>query len=360
MKYSLCTVVTEFFRNINRATSIKDIFVVLYRVVLYLLSQVFKTGKIFNFTQITDINLAKRMASRHMLEIVEKGYLDLESDNIATDDIPMYNTLSYIMDVQPKVILDEKGNKNYAPAKGILRVEQLNNLMFLQLFERLCDEAGVRFWLDTGQLLGAVRHLGFVPWDDDVDVGMLFDDVIKLICFIDNSKNIKYKVNYLAQNGYLSFQIRFYGLSSRIYIDIFPYVLIEDYSVDTQDLIREMFEENSKRQSLTQRKNYSNWKTVVGNINEKINRGSDFKYLIPLYYLGVKYRLYHEYSSVYPLQKMIFEGRRFNAPYNSDNYLIVCYGKDYMNPVIKDLHFSLNKRKILKDRAFLENLLEIM
>lgn len=57
-----------------------------------------------------------------------------------------------------------------------LRSCQLVMLRILKIFDKVCREAGLRYWLDSGTLLGAVRHGGFIPWDDDVDVKMPLDD----------------------------------------------------------------------------------------------------------------------------------------------------------------------------------------
>src|SRR5215203_2661493 len=60
-----------------------------------------------------------------------------------------------------------------------LRQCQLVMLRMLKIFDYLCLKHGIKYFLTGGSLIGAIRHQGFIPWDDDLDVGMTRDDYEK-------------------------------------------------------------------------------------------------------------------------------------------------------------------------------------
>ena len=75
-----------------------------------------------------------------------------------------------------------------------LSVDELKRIQLeiLDVTAKFCDEHGISYWLNAGTLIGAVRHKGYIPWDDDIDLGMLRPDYDKFIASF-NEHNEGYK-----------------------------------------------------------------------------------------------------------------------------------------------------------------------
>ena len=65
----------------------------------------------------------------------------------------------------------------FTPEK--LRELQLKGLEMALYFKKICDENGLLFYFCGGCCIGALRHQGFIPWDDDVDVCMSIEDMLR-------------------------------------------------------------------------------------------------------------------------------------------------------------------------------------
>ena len=80
----------------------------------------------------------------------------------------------------------------FNPDGSELRRIQLRQLEILKYVDGICKKNGIPYWLSSGTLLGAVRHGGFIPWDDDVDIEMLKEDFNKLCHILEHSVSDDY------------------------------------------------------------------------------------------------------------------------------------------------------------------------
>ena len=75
-----------------------------------------------------------------------------------------------------------------------LQIEEVKQIQLgiLDVVADFCDQNQIQYWIDSGTLLGAIRHKGYIPWDDDIDVGMLREDYDRFTKLF-NEKNDRFQ-----------------------------------------------------------------------------------------------------------------------------------------------------------------------
>ncbi len=83
-------------------------------------------------------------------------------------------------------------------ASDEIKIAQQTSLELLKVFVEICNKYNLRYYIGGGTMLGAIRHKGFIPWDDDVDIDMPREDYEKLIEISDEA--LKDYPNYEIKN----------------------------------------------------------------------------------------------------------------------------------------------------------------
>ena len=75
--------------------------------------------------------------------------------------------------------LQKKLREEFNPEGSKLRLLQDRALAILLDIDKFCEKHNIQYWIASGTLLGAVRHGGFIPWDDDLDIEMTEEEYLK-------------------------------------------------------------------------------------------------------------------------------------------------------------------------------------
>lgn len=173
------------------------------------------------------------------------------------------------------ICLKEK-NIRYKEVTDISEIQQME-LGIMEYIHEVCQKIGVKYFLAYGSLIGAVRHQGFIPWDDDMDICMLRDDYEKLQDYLIAHPDERYEVmsyknniNYVYpfmkvqdNRTYLLEEDVRIDSNMGIYVDIFP---VDGYE-DDQAFKDKMTKIIKKRQlSCYTFKGITNTKSVVNSM----------------------------------------------------------------------------------------------
>lgn len=250
----------------------------------------------------------------------------------------------------------------YPKAKGDLRLAQRTSIAVLKRFDEIAKRHNITYWLDWGTLLGAVRHGGFIPWDDDIDIAMEREEYERVIPILESEFN---------GDGFF---IKVWGITQLFYkdtpahFDIFPFdkgysvdlPSGEDYNKFSKNL-KYLIEKKLKNKNMSIKEHrYSLYKerdSILFNNRKSIDNGFLF-YGIGTSCCGVEPNLLLKYSDIFPLKKISFEGMEFYVPNNTEYYLHSLFG-DYMSyPNELMPHHDLVD--ILKNGSSYKNSLELV
>lgn len=107
------------------------------------------------------------LSNKKVYPLIPKKYLEMDSSEC------IYRTLISQIGVD---FIDRNLNKKY---DGKLDEIKKIEIEMMKEIKRICEKHNIKYFLVGGSLLGAIRHGGFIPWDDDLDIGMLREDYEK-------------------------------------------------------------------------------------------------------------------------------------------------------------------------------------
>lgn len=235
-----------------------------------------------------------------------------------------------------------------------LREVQMKQLGILREIDRICTRHNIDYWLDGGTLLGAVRHGGFIPWDDDIDIAMRLEDIPRFgrACQEELPSNLYFQsmetdpacrlpISKIRDRE--SFLVEFADDFTRpygkgLFVDIFPMI---PYPSVSRGFVKRVAGGYCKANAILQSQHYYSWRATAELLwfgakracLKTLWRGATMLCSKGEYTSNVLhnngYGIMHRTDSIFPTTTIEFEGIAFRCPANPDAYLRDLY-RDYM------------------------------
>lgn len=233
--------------------------------------------------------------------------------------------------------IQQQLREKYNPDGSALRNMQLQLLDILKEFDAICQKHHVPYWLDSGTLIGAVRHGGFVPWDDDIDVCVLKKDQKRLRDIM--CRELKSSLLYLDEKVDSAYPRKWARIvkrntekSNTVWMDIF---FMENGNKTLFNIVNNTYGKCYRRKKKLVEANL--WERTAALIVYpfgwfimqlvRIIGRCFFSNTLVFDYGGV-FTSIRMMDEIFPLTQLEFEGMSFNAPKHWDSYLRRIYN-DY-------------------------------
>ncbi len=234
----------------------------------------------------------------------------------------------------------------FNPEGSPLRRQQLVMLEMVKVLDRICKKHNIPYFLYGGTLLGAVRHNGFIPWDDDLDVGLMRKDYQRLMRVLPNElpPHIILQTNQTDKNYFYFFaklrDTRSFldeGAYDRafnyrgIFIDIFPFdkLQLPLQQLKLQSYAYTLYRNGKGSEAALRKIRALTWfnRNITFPVLRFISRLTGGKTLT--YDFGIPFHIVYDEKDIFPLTTHEFEGVQLSVPGDSDHMLRSQFG-DYM------------------------------
>jgi phosphorylcholine metabolism protein LicD len=240
--------------------------------------------------------------------------------------------------------------------KGVMKRLQELSQELLNFVSKVCEKYELVWWMDYGNLLGTIRHNGFIPWDDDMDISMMRNDFMKFSEIIekeiklnklDDILRISTKRKIAAERVVAFMQIRIYHKVLYGGLDILPKDFISNPPENIKNqfsIERDRFHENVlKGMDLNEA-----MEVVYENLNLSLEKQEFIMTGVETPKFPSTFMVV-ETDSVFPLKELEFNGTTYPCPKNYDDYLSELYGEYREIPRIISRHERSNKLKQQKN-----------